>query len=312
MNILITGISGFIGFHTALHFNNNHNVYGFDNLNDYYDVSLKKSRKDILSQNKIHVETLDLLDYDKLNEYISKTKPDLVIHLAAMAGVRHSLENEKMYIDNNIIGTHNLIKTLENNNIKNVIYASTSCVMHGNPLPWKEYESLGPHINPYGYSKAVNESQFHMSKIPNAVGLRFFTVYGPWGRPDMALFLFTKNIIENVPINVYNNGNMQRDFTYISDIVNGIDLISKNLTNRDIYCIGSGTQVNLTDFINEIEVNLNKKGTYSFQPKHPADVLSTCSDVTKIGKLGYNPSVNIENGIKNFIRWYTSYYCVKV
>tara|TARA_R110000764_G_scaffold4541_20_gene18622 strand:+ start:1834 stop:2760 length:927 start_codon:yes stop_codon:yes gene_type:complete len=308
MKVFITGIAGFIGFHTAKHYQSmGWEVSGCDNFNDYYDPRLKHNRAIILKRLNIAV-----YDYDVGVWGISELEaPDLVIHLAASAGIRASLENPIECIHNNILATQTLINHCEKLGVENIIYASTSAVMNGNPLPWNEVEKCGTQVSPYGYTKLANESQFDVSKITNAVGLRFFTVYGPWGRPDMALFDFTNKIINNEPITVYNNGDMKRDFTYIDDIVNGIWLVSQNMTKRDIYCIGNGTQVNLMDFISEIEINVGTGfGTYDFQPMHPADAKETWADTTKITSLGYKATVDVSDGVRNFVEWYKGYYNV--
>lgn len=318
MKVLITGMAGFIGFHTAMHYHNQGwNVVGFDNFNDYYDPKLKYDRAEHLrTEYGIDVANIDLRSviheggYDSfyMDEFIYEEKPDLVIHLAAMAGVRYSMDHPQEYIDVNITGTQNLINACERAGVQDVIYASTSCTMHGNPLPWSEGEKLGKQLSPYGYSKANNEHQFHISKIPNAVCLRFFTVYGPWGRPDMALFDFTNSILADKTINVFNNGDMKRDFTYVTDIVQGIWLVSQNMNSRNTYCIGNGRQVDLMDFIGEIEKNLDKTATKNFVPAHPADALETWSDTTKISKLGYKSTTSIEQGVELFIEWYRNYF----
>ena len=310
MKVVITGMAGFIGYHTAIHFKQmGHEVLGFDNYNPYYDPDLKADRaKDLKINHNIDCPNIDLQSPDA-HSFIYATRPDLVIHLAASAGVRVSLEEPLDYIENNIIATQKLIKACEDANVPNVIYASTSAVMQGCPTPWTEDMIAKNHLSPYGYTKATNEQQFHVSKIPNAIGLRFFTVYGPWGRPDMALFTFTKKMISQQPITVYNNGDMKRDFTYIDDIVQGIYLVSQNITERDIYNIGYGKQVNLMDFVHEIERNIgNGQADYDFQPAHPADAKETWSDTTKLQKLGYNPTTPVEVGVKNFIDWYKGYY----
>jgi len=180
--------------------------------------------------------------------------------------------------------------------------------MEGNPLPWSPDEKLGKQLSPYGFSKQTNENQFHISKIKNAVCLRFFTVYGPWGRPDMALYSFTQNIMNDKPITVYNNGNMIRDFTYVDDIVSGIEIVSRNMSERETYCIGNGQQVQLMDFISCIEKNLGKTATKEFAPRHPADALETWSDTTKLQALGYKADTPIEKGVENFLQWYRNYY----
>jgi UDP-glucuronate 4-epimerase len=309
--VFITGIAGFIGFHTAIkYYENGWSVHGVDNFNDCYDPSLKQHRKDLLLEKDIEVVRMDIRSED-LYGLVKKMQPDLVIHLAAAAGVRASLEQPAYYIDNNIQGTQCLINTCEAAGVEDIIYASTSCVMEGNPLPWKEIDNPGLQLSPYGYTKLTNENQFHVSKIKNTVGVRFFTVYGPYGRPDMALFTFTKHILNDDPIIVYNNGNMKRDFTYIDDIVQGVWLVSQNMTRRDIYCLGNGTQVNLMDFISEIEKNLGKIANKDFQPRHPADALETWSDTTKIQRFGYRSATPIAVGVKNFVEWYTNYHKVK-
>ena len=309
MKIVITGIAGFIGMHTALRLNElGHEVMGLDNLNNYYEPLLKKERVACLQEEGIEFSFLDLRDRLRLMDYISTTKPDMVIHLAAMAGVRYSMDHADQYIDVNCLGTLNLITACEANDIQNVIYASTSCVMHGNELPWGEPEYLYPQINPYGYTKAITESQFHISKIPNAVGLRFFTVYGPWGRPDMALFDFTKNILAGKPITLFNNGDMQRDFTYVDDIVQGIGCVVDNMTPRDMYSIGRGEVVELQRFVDAIQDTLGKKAIIEYGPKHPADAKTTASDTTKLQSIGYKPETSIEEGVTNFVQWYRRHY----
>jgi len=309
MRILITGIAGFIGMHTALRLTElGHDVMGFDNVNNYYEPLLKEQRIAVLVEKGIGFWRADLRDRDQMMDSISQSRPDMVIHLAAMAGVRYSLEHADEYIDVNCHGTLNLIKACEQYEVENVIYASTSCVMHGNELPWGEPEYLYPQINPYGYTKAITESQFHISKIPNAVGLRFFTVYGPWGRPDMALFDFTKNIVAGNPITLFNNGDMYRDFTYIDDIVQGIVCVVNNMTPRDMYAIGRGEVVELQRFVDAIQDSLGIKAIIEYGPKHPADAHITSSDTTKLNALGYSPKTSIEQGVDNFIQWYRSHY----
>lgn len=316
--ILITGGAGFIAFHLSqcMH-RNGYEVVGLDNFNDYYDPKLKHARAKILKDDfGINVENVDLKSADDLTECLARNKPDLVVHLGAYAGVRHSLEHPEEYVTNNIVGTHNLIQAMKNAEVENVLYASTSCVMAGNPLPWNEHEKTGYQLNPYGYSKYTNESQFMASDFTNAIGLRFFTVYGPWGRPDMALFDFTNNIVKGNPIKLFNFGNMIRDFTYVDDIVQGIEILVNRCFNdavpgeKEIYNIGNGRQVQLMDFVNEIEKNLEREAIKEFVPKHPADTQATWSDTTKLEQLGYKPTTPIEEGVAKFIEWYKSYYGV--
>jgi len=311
MNIFITGMAGMIGFHTAKHLTTlGHTVTGVDNFNDYYEVSLKRERARILQdEHGVAVTEADIitLDYDSALSGV-----DVILHLAAYANPRHSLEYPQLYIDNNITGTQRLIEGAERNGIYNVVYASSSCVMHGQDLPWKESDNPGHQNNPYGWTKRSNECQFIYSKIKNTMGLRFFTVYGPYGRPDMALFNFTKNILNNEPIDLFNYGDMKRDFTFVDDIVQGITLVIDNCVNQDhvheIYNIGYGQQVNLMDFVSEIERCLDRKAVTNLLPKHPADVPATWADTTKIQGLGYCATTSITDGVSRFIDWYRSYY----
>lgn len=309
MKILITGIAGFIGMHTAIRLQElGHIVMGFDNLNSYYDPELKSERVEVLKERGINFWKADLTDAGAMYDIVSQTKPEMVIHLAAMAGVRYSMDHADEYITNNALGTLNLIRACESNDVENVIYASTSCVMHGNELPWGEPEYLYPQINPYGYTKAITESQFHISKIPNAVGLRFFTVYGPWGRPDMALFDFTKNILAGNPITLFNNGDMYRDFTYIDDIVQGIECVVNNMTPRDMYALGRGEVIELQRFVDAIQKSLGVDAIIEYGPKHPADAHITSSDTRKLQSIGYNPQTSIEEGVDRFVKWYMEHY----
>ena len=309
MKMLITGIAGFIGYHTALRLRElGHEVFGFDNMNSYYDPELKWQRAANLKEHDIDFRTGDLENPERMREIIGAVKPDFVIHLAAMAGVRYSMDHADEYIKTNALGSLNLIRACEEHDIQNVIYASTSCVMHGNELPWGEPDYLYPQINPYGYTKAITESQFHISKIPNAVGLRFFTVYGPWGRPDMALFDFTKNILAGNPITLFNYGDMKRDFTYIDDIVQGIECVINNMTERDMYSIGRGEVVELQRFVDAIQKSLGVDAIIEYGPKHPADAHITASDTRKLQGIGYAPKTSIEEGVDNFVQWYMEHY----
>ena len=317
MKIFITGIAGFIGYHLARKlFSQGHHVFGIDSYNDYYDVSLKKSRAAKLDDLGIEVSYGDLAaskfktsNWEVSDWHDKLDGVDAVIHLAAYAGVRYSLKFPKLYITNNITGTQNLIEACERWKVNKVLYASTSSVMNGNPVPWDENTKLHNQKHPYGYSKVVNESQFEMSSIKNTIGMRFFTVYGPWGRPDMALFDFTKNIIAGNEITVFNNGNMVRDFTYIDDIVDGVNILLDQ-SGKDIYNIGRGEKVQLMNFIAEIEQNLDLKAKIKMAPIHPADAKETWSDTTKLKVLGYNPKVSIAEGVNNFVNWYKDYYKV--
>ena len=312
--IVVTGAAGFIGYHLSKSLaEDGHSVIGFDNFNDfYYDSELKYRRKELLDQTPgVIVRAIDLKNYGQMDDLFKEHTPDTVIHLAAHAGVRHSLEHPREYIDNNIIGTQNLIELCKKARIEHVIYASTSCTMAGNSLPWKEGEPTNHQLNPYGYTKNTNECQFMTSGIPKTTGLRFFTVYGPWGRPDMALFKFTEGIVRGTPIEVFNYGDMKRDFTYVDDIVEGIKTVTKSSWDSrevitEIYNIGRGAQVQLMDFITEIEKNFDKE----MLPKHPADTQETWSDTTKLQSLGWKPTTSIPEGVAKFAEWYKEYYNV--
>ena len=312
MKILVTGAAGFIGYHLCGVLQNKYTVIGIDNFNDFlYDSSLKKARSSLLDCKVIFA---DLKDRENLDTIFANEKPDVVIHLAAHAGVRHSFSMANEYITNNIVGTQNLIDVCEKYNVENVLYASTSCVMAGNPLPWKENEKTDHQLNPYGYTKKTNECQFIVSKIKKTVGLRFFTVYGPWGRPDMGLFKFTEAALTGNPIEVFNYGDMKRDFTYVDDIVAGINVLLeytlKQKEINEIYNIGYGQQVNLLDFISEIEKNFGRPIIKEFVPKHEADSIETWSDTTKLQALGWKPKVSIKDGVYEFAQWYKTYYGV--
>lgn len=314
MKIFITGIAGMIGMHAAKQLKfNGHEVTGIDNFNQYYDVTLKRDRASILEKGwgikSTYAELRDNATWNHMLEGI-----DCVLHLAAYANPRHSMEFPQHYIDTNITGTQRLIEECEKHEIENVVYASSSCVMHGQELPWNEHDLPHHQNNPYGWSKRANECQFMHSKIPNTTGLRFFTVYGPYGRPDMALFKFTNHIVQGKPIELYNEGNMVRDFTYVDDIVNGIELVIKNTVNSkpidEIYNIGCGQKVNLFDFVEHIENNLDRKAIRKLVPAHPADTPATWADTSKIEKLGYKSITPIDKGVESFIQWYKTYYGV--
>jgi UDP-glucuronate 4-epimerase len=314
MKILITGGAGFIAYHLAQKLQaEGHRVCGFDNYNDYYDVDLKYARARSLATRGIEVITGDLVNLVDVDFAVTTFAPEIVIHLGAYAGVRHSLDHPKLYVDNNINGTHNLIEVCEKRGVNKIIYASTSCVMAGNELPWNESEKCGYQLNAYGYSKATNEAQFMASKIPVTIGLRFFTVYGPWGRPDMALFTFTKSIIDGTPIKLFNYGDMIRDFTYVDDIVQGVNIVINRAINttqnlKEVYNIGNGEQVQLLDFVSEIEKNVGKEAIRELVEKHPADTQATWSDTTKLQALGYKPTTSVKVGVAKFVEWYKEYY----
>jgi len=317
-NILVTGCAGFIGFHLTKRLSeNNYNIIGIDNLNDYYDVAIKESRLDILSNNNQFVfYKVDLCNTSELSKIFKNNKIDFIIHLAAQAGVRYSLENPNAYIDSNIIGFMNILGECKKYNL-NIIYASSSSVYgDSKQFPLSEEEICKKPLSLYGASKLFNEltaySYSHLYNI-SSIGLRFFTVYGPWGRPDMALFKFTKNIIENKKIDVYNKGNHSRSFTYIDDIVDAIESLLENYISKnnfyDVLNIGGEKSISLMDFIKTIENKLGLKAKINFMPKQLGDVEKTESDCSKITSLvNYKPKVSIEDGISNFIDWYKEYY----
>ena len=330
--LFITGSSGFIGFHVAKRYlDKGFKVYGFDSMNNYYDVKLKRSRLNILKKYKNFFFTKgNLENQKKLNSSINKFKPSIIIHLAAQAGVRYSIENPKIYLNSNIIGTFNVIECAKKLKIKHLIIGSSSSVYGANKkFPFQEIDKTDRQISLYAATKKSTESIAHsyssLWKIPITV-LRFFTVYGPWGRPDMAYFKFTKNILKGKKIDVYNKGKMYRDYTYIDDIVDGIVKLtnkipklnsSKKYKNDSIshvapirtLNIGNTKKVLLSDFISAIEKSLNKKAVKRFLPMQKGDVYSTLSDSSLLRRItGYNPKTKYRDGIKKFLNWYLDYY----
>jgi len=313
--ILVTGSAGFIGYHLCKSLlNDNFDVLGIDNINDYYDVNLKKSRLNELRKNKNFIfEKINITNRESLSKLFKEFQPKIVVNLAAQAGVRYSIENPYAYMDSNLVGFLNIIELCRNNNVKNFIYASSSSIYGANKKsPFSESDRVDSPISFYGASKKANElisySYFHLYNL-KSTGLRFFTVYGPWGRPDMAMFIFTKRILENKPIEVYNNGKMKRDFTYIDDIIMGIrSAIEKNY-DYEIFNLGNNKSENLMDMISIIEQELDMKAIIDYKKLQPGDVVETLSDITKSKEmLNYNPSISIRKGIPKFIDWYKSYY----
>ena len=307
MKIFITGIAGFIGFHLARELKAyGHDVLGCDNYNGMYAPHLKMDRCKILEMSKIPVKNADI---GFLNESIVEDS-DIIVHLAAWAGVRLSLDMPNVYTKNNILGTQGVIDIAEKLNIP-VVYASSSSVYAGQNPPFMEDMNFKHHLNPYAWTKYVNECQFKHSKVPSSIGFRFFTVYGPYGRPDMALHGFTDKIIRDEPIEVFGHGKMSRDFTYVQDIVNGVQLLIDKvhrIDSHEIYNIGSGESVPLMNFVRLIEENLGRKAKVNYVDMHPADIQHTLADITEIKRLGYRPMTSIETGIRSFISWYKDYY----
>jgi UDP-glucuronate 4-epimerase len=312
--ILVTGAAGFIGYHTAAKLcSMGEEVVGIDNINCYYDPALKKARLALLKKNKrFSFYKLDLCNYAGLQNLFSKFHIDTICHLAAQAGVRYSLTDPFAYQKSNNEGFLNLVELARKHAVKNFVYASSSSVYGSNTkLPFAEDDRTDAPISLYAATKKANElvahCYSHLFGLPCS-GLRFFTVYGPWGRPDMALFKFTKAILAGEPIEVYNEGKMKRNFTYIDDIVQGIVITLNNPVPFDVYNIGNGRAEELMDFIGEIENNLGKKATINFLPMQPGDVVATVADISKLQKLGYEPKTNIDKGVRAFIEWYKGYY----
>lgn len=314
--ILVTGAAGFIGFHVCKTLlQSGQSIVGIDIVNDYYDISLKYARlAELKKSDHFHFYQIDLCDYDALNKIFSDHSIDRVCHLAAQAGVRYSLTHPFVYQKSNNEAFLSILENARHHHVKNFVYASSSSVYGNNTkLPFSESDPVEQPISLYAATKRGNEltafCYSHLFKIPCS-GLRFFTVYGPWGRPDMALFIFTKSILENRPIQIFNNGDMKRNFTYIDDIVQGILAVLNNPKNYELYNIGNDKAENLLDFINEIELNLDIKAIREYLPMQPGDVAQTVADIHKICTLGYKPTTNIAAGIKNFVSWYKSFYTI--
>lgn len=333
--ILVTGAAGFIGFHVSKKLINlGFEVYGIDNLNAYYDVRLKLDRLKELgidtqselfmrqqevksgSNESFRFSQMDLVDEHRLDHLFLKEKFDAVINLAAQAGVRYSIENPKAYIQANVVGFMNILEACRSNQIKHLIYASSSSV-YGNQqkVPFSEKDRVDHPISLYAATKKSNELMAHVYSHLyglKTTGLRFFTVYGPWGRPDMAPFLFTKAILSETPIKVFNNGDLMRDFTYIEDIVKGIIevlITDKIQENYNIYNIGNNTPVKLLDFIQAVEGACNKKAQLDFYPMQDGDVYQTFADLEDLKAVtGYIPKVKINEGIQEFVNWYKAYF----
>ncbi len=317
--ILVTGAAGFIGFHVAKRLlENGFSVVGIDNLNDYYSVELKESRMSILMSYKAFTFLKkDISDKEVLDFVFKNETLDYVIHLAAQAGVRHSIEHPDSYIKSNVIGFYNILELCRKYPVKHLIYASSSSVYGGHKVtPFKESHQVDQPVSLYAATKKSNElmayTYSHLYKVPTT-GLRFFTVYGPFGRPDMAYFKFTSRIINHEVIEVYNYGKMERDFTYIDDIVEGIFRLLKKPSDApdpyNIFNIGRGQPIQLMDFISLLEKHLEETAIMNFTEMQPGDVLTTYADVDKLKTfIDYNPQTTFEEGIKEFIRWYKSFY----
>jgi len=318
MNIIITGAAGFIGFHTTLALlKKKINVYGIDDLNPYYDVHLKKDRLAILKKYENFHFLKKKIEDKRIHSFFKKKDIDVIINLAAQAGVRHSLKNPYVYVESNVLGQVNMLELAKNVEAKKFIYASSSSVYGGNKkMPFSVSQRVDNPISLYAATKKsselVAECYSHLFNI-KCIGLRFFTVYGPWGRPDMATFIFTKNILEGKTIQIFNYGKMERDFTYIDDIVQGIlGALKKNISNHKVYNLGNSNPEVLLEFVELIEKTLNKKAQKKLLPIQPGDVSKTFADITESKKdLKFSPKTKISEGIPKFISWYKEYYRVR-
>ncbi len=333
LKVLVTGAAGFIGFHTSKYLLERGDVVvGIDNINDYYDPKIKLSRLEILEKyENFNFQKMDIANKEAVEKLFAEEQFDAVINLAAQAGVRYSLQNPHAYMESNIIGFLNILEGVRHNNVGHLVYASSSSVYGANTLqPFSEHHNIDHPVSLYAASKKSNElmahSYSHLYGI-KTTGLRFFTVYGPWGRPDMALFLFTKGILDGEPINIFNNGNMIRDFTYIDDIVEGIVRVMDNppsgnpewsgdkpdpatsYTNYRVFNIGNNKPVKLMDFVEAIEKAVGKEAIKNFMPLQAGDVPSTCADVSELEKaVGFKPNTPVQQGIDNFVAWYREYF----
>lgn len=333
MKVLVTGAAGFIGFHTSkLLLERGDEVVGLDNLNDYYDVSLKQKRLEMLGKYPaFRFVKMDLADRAGIPELFVREKFNRVINLGAQAGVRYSISNPLAYIDSNVVGFANILEGCRHNGVEHLVYASTSSVYGANTaMPFSVHQNVDHPLSFYAATKKANElmahTYAHLYQLP-VTGLRFFTVYGPWGRPDMALFLFTRSILEGKPIDVFNYGNHRRDFTYIDDIVQGVVRCMDRVAtgnphwNGDepdpatskapyrLYNIGNSAPVELMKYIECVEEYLGRKAQKNLLPLQPGDVPDTFADVDDLVKdVGYKPATPIEEGVRKFVEWYVQYY----
>lgn len=335
MRILVTGVAGFIGFHVSQRLlARGETVIGLDSVNNYYDVRLKEDRLALLKDHeRFSFHRLDLANRTGIEEVFTQEKPERVIHLAAQAGVRYSLTHPHAYIDSNLVGFLHILEGCRHNQVQHLVYASSSSVYGANTkMPFSIHDNVDHPVSLYAASKKANElmahTYSHLYNLPTT-GLRFFTVYGPWGRPDMALFIFTKAILKGRPIDVFNHGKMRRDFTYIDDIVEGVVRVTDRLPqpNPDwsgmhpdpgtskapykVYNIGNNKPVELLYFIEVLENCLGKKAEKNFLPIQPGDVPETCADVEDLMRdVGFRPDTPVTTGVARFVDWYRSYYKV--
>jgi UDP-glucuronate 4-epimerase len=331
--ILVTGVAGFIGYHVArVLLDRGATVVGVDNLNAYYDPGLKEARLSHLSgYPKFSFHKFDLADRERTAQLFRDARPDRVIHLAAQAGVRYSLENPQSYIDSNLVAFGNILEGCRHGGVRHLTYASSSSVYGANTLmPFSVHHNVDHPVSLYAATKKANElmahSYSHLYRLPTT-GLRFFTVYGPWGRPDMALFKFTKAILNGEPIDVYNNGHMRRDFTYVDDVVEGVVRVAMRIAAPNpawsgktpdpgsstapyrIYNIGRSEPVDLLEMIRVLETALGRQAEKRLLPMQPGDVPETSADVDDLERdIGYRPETPLEQGIQQFVTWYRAYY----
>lgn len=319
--ILVTGAAGFVGFHLAQKLcSAGHHVLGIDNMNDYYDVSLKHARlAELKKHNSFEFQKLSLEDNDDMAAMFEGFKPDTVVNLAAQAGVRYSLENPHAYVSSNLDGFINVLEGCRHHAVKHLVFASSSSVYGANKkVPFSESDQVDHPVSLYAATKKSNElmahAYAHLYGIPCS-GLRFFTVYGPWGRPDMAYYKFTDKIMRGEPIDVYNHGDMKRDFTYIDDIVEGVERLMDHLPAADndgapykVYNIGNNQPEQLMDMINILEKALGKKAITQMKPMQPGDVKETYADINALeSAVGFKPSTSLKDGIEQFVVWYQGY-----
>ncbi len=336
MNILVTGAAGFVGYYVSrILLERGDSVLGIDNVNDYYDPKLKRDRLARLEgRSGFRFRKTDLADRNAMAALFAEERPERVIHLAAQAGVRYSLENPHAYADSNLGGFLNVLEGCRHNGVEHLVYASSSSVYGANTrMPFSVHDNVDHPVSLYAASKKANElmahTYSHLYGIPTT-GLRFFTVYGPWGRPDMAYFSFTRNILEGKPIKVFNHGKMRRDFTYIDDIAAGVVQVADRIASPDlawsgdqpdpssskapyrVYNIGNNRPVELLHFIEVLEDALGKKAEKEFLPMQPGDVHATYADIDDLARdVGFKPSTSIEDGLKRFVQWYREYYGIK-
>ena len=336
MRILVTGVAGFIGMHVAVRLlADGHEVIGIDNLNDYYDVRLKQARlANIGSPNQFYFEKLDLCNRAGINRLFAERRPEIVINLAAQAGVRYSIENPHSFIESNLVGFTNILEACRHFEVGHLLYASSSSVYGLNKeMPFHEGQTVDHPLALYGATKKANElmahSYSHLFGLPTT-GLRFFTVYGPWGRPDMALFKFTDAILSGRPIDIYNHGEMTRDFTYVDDIVEGVVRLALKTAESDnqfdaktpdagrssapwmVFNIGNGQPSPLMDYITALEKALGKEAQKNFLDMQPGDVVATDSDTSRLNDwVGFAPNTPIDKGITKFVEWFQLFYRVK-